>query len=122
MPTIDAATENIFMENVELGKGLIVGDGSYNAGISSAAIVVQHQRTNIIDDKKRNTQSVTVPGHAEEQSSYRGELLGGILAGIVFANKVCNENNIKEGKCTMGCDNKGALAATRVVSAGKLQI
>jgi hypothetical protein len=52
-----------------------------------------------------------VPGHPEEQSSYRGEL-GGILAGIVFANKVCNENNIKEGKCIMGCDNKGALSAS----------
>jgi hypothetical protein len=103
--------EQIFMDQVKLHKGLIVGDGSYKAGRSSAAIVVQHQRTNNIDDAKKNTQTVTVPGHAKEQSSYRGEL-GGILAGVVFANKVCEDNNITEGKCTMGCDNMGALSAS----------
>ena len=103
--------EQFFMEQVQRGKGLIVGDGSYKAGRSSAAIVIQHQRTNTIDENKRNTQTVTVPGHAREQSSYRGEL-GGILAGIVYANSACKSNNITEGKCIMGCDNMGALSAS----------
>ena len=50
-----------------------------------------------------------VPGQkAEEQSSYGR----GILAGIVFANKVCKDDKITEGKCTMGCDNQEALAAS----------
>ena len=101
----------VFMEQVRLSKGLVVGDGSYKDGRSSAAIVVQHQRSKNIDSRKRNTQSVTVPGHAKEQSSYRGEL-GGILTAIVYTNKQCKENNITEGKCIMGCDNKGALAAS----------
>jgi hypothetical protein len=48
---------------------------------------------------------------SSEQSSYRGEL-GGILAGIVYANTVCKSNNITEGKCIMGCDNMGALSAS----------
>jgi hypothetical protein len=39
-----------------------------------------------------------------KNKAHRGEL-GGILAGIVFANKVCKNYNITEGKCTMGCDN-----------------
>ena len=91
--------EKFFVAQVKSGKGLIVGDGSYKAGRSSAAIVVQHQRTENLDESKKNTQMVTVPGHPQEQSSYRGEL-GGILAGIVFANKACEAHNIKDGKCT----------------------
>jgi hypothetical protein len=111
LSTIDDASENFFMEQVRSRRGLVVGDGSYKNGRSSAAIVVQHQRTRNIDTGKKNTQSVTVPGHAKEQSSYRGEL-GGILTAIVYTNKKCKENNITEGKCIMGCDNKGALAAS----------
>ena len=99
------------MAQVRQRKGLVVGDGSYKDGRSSAAIVVQHQRSKNIDPRKKNTQSVTVPGHAKEQSSYRGEL-GGILAAIVYTNKKCKQNNITEGKCTLGCDNKGALSAS----------
>ena len=104
------STSMIDLES-ETGKGLIVADGSYKDGRSSAAIVVQHQRMKNIDENTRNTQSVTVPGHPDEQSSYRGEL-GGILAGIVYTNRKCEENNITSGKCVFGCDNKGALAAS----------
>ena len=109
--TIDLESERNFIEQIEIGKGLLVADGSYKNGRSSAAIVAQHQRTESIDQNCRNTQTVTVPGHPSEQSSYRGEL-GGILAGIVYTNKKCEENNITEGKCIFGCDNKGALAAS----------
>ena len=47
--SIDLESERKFMAQVESRKGLIVADGSYKDGRSSAAIVVQHQRTEIIE-------------------------------------------------------------------------
>ena len=104
--TIDLESERNFMAQIESSKGLIVADGSYKDGRSSAAIVVQHQRTKTIDKNILNTQTVTVHGHQDEQSSYRGEL-GGILAGIVYTNKKCEENNITSGKCVLAAIIKG---------------
>jgi len=53
---------------------------------------------------------VTIPDNKDEQSSYRGEL-SGILSGIFFTNELCRKKNVTSGKCTLGCDNTGALLA-----------
>jgi hypothetical protein len=47
--TIDLESERNFMAQIESSKGLIVADGSYKDGRSSAAIVAQHQRTKTIE-------------------------------------------------------------------------
>ena len=65
-------------------------------------------------DNPRNSTNhvtVTIPGPAKEQSSYRGEL-GGILAGIAITNRLLKKYNIKKGKCRFAGDNKGAIAAS----------
>ena len=59
----------------------------------------------------KNTCAVTIPGHRDEQSSYRGEL-GGILTGISIANSLLTKEGITSGECTFCCDNKGALDAS----------
>ena len=49
-----------------------------------------------------------VPGHRDEQSSYRGEL-GGILSGLAYANKIFQQSGTTSGEHVFGCDKKGAL-------------
>jgi len=94
--------EQIFIEKIRQGNGQIVSDGSCKDGRSTSAFVVL--------PNKAIQGSNTIPGEPKDQSSYRGEL-GGILASICYANKICENHNVPEGGCTMYCDNKGALCA-----------
>lgn len=88
-------------EEIHNGTAAFVSDGSYKKGRSSSAVTTIPRKNIQIAN--------TIPGNKSNQSSYRGEL-GGILASIVYANKIANEKKIK-GKATMICDNKGALNA-----------
>ena len=92
----------IFAQQVITGKAILVSDGSYKLGRSSAAFTTVPE--------KKITGSLTIPGKTTEQSSYRAEL-GGILAAVVFANNATRTHQIEDGTCTMICDNKGALAS-----------
>jgi hypothetical protein len=56
-------------------------------------------------------QSGLVHGRSEEQHSYRAELAGN-LAAITFTNTLCTQFHVTSGRCTLNCDNKGALAAS----------
>ena len=94
--------EEEYAERIRHERGEILSDGSYKNNRSSSAFRVIH--TEILG-------SNTVPGSKEDQSSYRGELAG-ILASILYTNKVCQRKGIHQGKCTMYCDNKGALQAS----------
>ena len=69
---------------------------------------MKHQ---ILKSDNGNIHSVSVPGHRDEQSSYRGEL-GGILAGLDYATKTLRLHDVTSGTCTFSCDNKGALDAS----------
>ena len=106
--------ERQYAEDIRSQTARIVSDGSYARGRSSAAFVTQHAQTQTplreVDQKDYIHGQVTVPGHKDEQNSYRGEL-GGILASVVYTNDVCKRHDITNGKCIMGCDNTGALSA-----------
>ena len=102
--------ETYFINNIINNEGLLVGDGSYKDGRSSAAVVFQHKKTETPKKDATNYISTTVPGPRKDQSSYRGEL-GSILSGIATTNLILNKYNITKGSCTFACDNKGALAA-----------
>ena len=95
--------ERIFGQQIIQGRGILVSDGSYKNHRSSAAFTT-------VPDKVIKG-SLTIPGNKHDQSSYRAEL-GGILSAIVFANSISKKFDILEGKCTMICDNKGALSAS----------
>ena len=89
---------------------MVVGDGSYKSGQSATAFVVNHHKSAEMMEPYRNVHSLVVPGHSDDQNSYRAEL-GGLLAGI---NKIVNERSrrmkrVITGKCLFACDNKGAL-------------
>ncbi len=56
------------------------------------------------------TGSNVVPGRAEDQSSYHGEL-GGILCSIMCVNEIMKKHKIQRGTITLGCDNEGAIKA-----------
>ncbi|GFH61757.1 hypothetical protein CTEN210_18233 [Chaetoceros tenuissimus] len=94
--------KEILAEEMRQGTAVFVSDGSYKGDRSSAAVTTV--------PRKKIKISTTVPGNKSNQSSYRGEL-GGILASIIYANKVAKEKNI-QGRATMVCDNKGALDAS----------
>ena len=108
--TLDNTAIETFTTAVQQGTGLVVADGSYKTGRSAAAIIFQHTKNNG-QIENNNTYSVTVPGHTDEQSSYRGEL-GGILSGLANSHRLLHKNGITSGKCVFGCDNKGALEAS----------
>ena len=93
--------EATFLDKIESHQGHVVSDGSYKNGRSSSAFRVVH--TDILG-------SNTVPGNKTDQSSYRGELAG-ILAGIMYTNRICRRKGVTSGTCTYHCDNKGALQA-----------
>ena len=80
-----------------------MSDGLYNHGRLLAAFMTITEHT--------ISGSTTIPGHKHDHSLYRGEL-GGILPAIIVINELCKKYNVKEGKCTIGVDNKGALAST----------
>ena len=107
---ISEIAKDKFMTAVQQGVGFIVADGSYKTGRSSAAVIFQHQKMNEYTEKN-NVYAVIIPGHKDEQSSYKGES-GGILTGLAYANRLLRLGGITEGKCIIGCDNKGALDAS----------
>ena len=113
---IEPLEEDMFVDNIERDEGLVVGDGSYKGGQSTAAFVVNHIKTTEMEEHYCNVQALDVPGHSDDQNSYRAEL-GGILAGIVYTNSAVIKRSRKknrpiDGKCVFACDNKGALDAS----------
>ena len=102
LPQVESAEtdESIFARQIIQGNGITVSDSSYKSHRSSAAFTTAPE--------KAIQGSLTIPGNKNDQSSYRAEL-GGILASIVYTNKIATKYNITQGTCTMICDNKGAL-------------
>ena len=75
------------------GEGSAVCDGSYKQGQLGATFVVQHEHmTRANAREKRHFQSVTIPDHPIDQSSYRGEL-GGILAATIHERDMSKNKN-----------------------------
>ena len=109
--TVGEVEKNLYLQKITEGEGSVVCDGSYKEGRSTATFVVQHEKMTRVEARdKLHYQSVTIPGHPIDQSSYRGEL-GGILASIAYTNEICQRERT-EGTCTLACDNKGALSAS----------
>jgi len=108
-----------FVSDIKTQKGKIVSDGSYKGGHSTAGFIMVG--SNVIANRGADVQmdnrtivhgQMMLPAsNNKKHSSYRGEL-GGILATVVFTNKVCSRvHNITTGKCEIVLDNKGAIAA-----------
>ena len=109
--TVGEEEAQLYVQKISQGEGSAVCDGSYKQGRSTATFVVQHEKMSQEEARqKRHHQSVTVPGHPIDQSSYRGEL-GGILSTIAYTNELCKRTGT-EGTCTLACDNIGALSAS----------
>ena len=102
LPQVDSTDtdESIFARQLIQGNGITVSDSSYKNHRSSASFTTAPE--------KAIQGSLTIPGNKNDQSSYRAEL-GGILASIVYTNKIAKKYDIPQGTCTMICDNKGAL-------------
>ena len=80
-----------------------MSDGSF--ALRKSAALFNTITSNITSGSK------TIPGAKQDHSSYRGEL-GGVLPAVVVTNELCGKYNLTTGKCTLGCDNKGALASS----------
>jgi hypothetical protein len=81
----------------------IVSDGSYKNGISTAACILTYPGS-------RRTLNVRchIPGEAQFQDSYRGEL-GGIFAAIIITELLRKFSGIATATVEIGCDGKEAL-------------
>jgi len=92
----------------------VVSDGSYKKGHSTAGFVTVGKvmaTRNEIQLNSRIHGQITLPStNKKDHSSYRGEL-GGILAAVMYTNKVCNKHKVSAGTCEIGSDSKGVIAA-----------
>ena len=91
-----------FAFSIQANNGRIVCDGSFKDGKSSSAFLSMTK--NVV----RGTN--IVPGRAQDQSAYRGEM-GGILGSIIMAKKLCKKYKVPKGTLTIGCDCEGAIKA-----------
>jgi ribonuclease HI len=104
-----------FLYNILLHNGNIFTDGSSDKGKATYAVVVQPPAFNC-DLQQIDTESFIhfagqVEGSADDTHSYRAELAG-ILSAIEFTNNACTQKGLTTGRCTIYCDNKGALLAS----------
>ena len=68
-PTISERASNTFLARIQNNEGLIVTDGSYKEGKSTATFVVLHEAAEELNIDICNCQRVTVPGHPMDQNS-----------------------------------------------------
>lgn len=103
-----------YLYNIQLNNGLIISDGSFDKDVMTYAYVAQpkkhHERLQNIDYTTILHGSGHASGDRADGNSYRAELAG-MLAAITFTNSVCTRYNVGKGRCTIYCDNKGALNA-----------
>ena len=100
--TTTPSIDNI-MQDLEKGTLVGVSDGSYKEGIGTASYIIEN-----LSGTERIIGLIEVPGHEDEQDSYRSELAG--LYGIVLVLELLESysTNIK-GHIVIACDGKGAL-------------
>jgi len=112
-PHMDPKTRR-FMYNILLDNGIIFSDGSFHNHKASYAVLAQPCGTwnsiTDIDYDQLFYHSGLVTGSEWDINSYRAELQG-ILIAITITNDLCQSTGITCGKCTLYCDNKGALSA-----------
>jgi hypothetical protein len=103
-----------FVYHLRIHNGIVVSDGSYKDGHATFAFLAQpiHHQCDIhqLPWDSLLYKTGCIIGSDEDTNAYRAELAG-ILAAIEFTNKLCHEENILDGTCTLYCDNKGALSA-----------
>ena len=107
--------ESFFCYHISLHNGIIISDGSYNGTKASFAYIAQPITVTVplqqVEFETILHGTGDVFGSTGDVNAYRAELTG-ILAAITFTNTICTKFNIKNGTCTMYCDNKGALSAS----------
>ena len=91
------------IEGIISGNTIAVSDGSFKPGKGTAAFGFLNRITGM---KFRGC--LRSPGHAEDQSPYRSELVG--LAGIIkLVRNLEKEGKIPHGRIEVACDGKSAL-------------
>ena len=102
------------MNNIKNQRAKVVSNGSYKKGHSTAGFMTVGKVKLTRDEIKLNSRvhgQITLPStNKKDHSSYRGEL-GGILAAVVFTNKICKKHKVSGRTSKIGLDNKGAIAA-----------
>jgi hypothetical protein len=92
------------LPDIQSGSVLVVSDGSYNptTKLGTAAWILEGRLSNI-----QISGSVITPGSASEQSAYRSELAG-ILVAITVINALASFHNLKTS-LTLHCDCESGL-------------
>ena len=116
LPAVNTSEEleQDFVNKSKNQRAKVVSDGSHKKGHSTAGFVTVGKVKSTRDEIELNSRvhgQITLPStNKKDHSSYRGEL-GGILAAIVYTNKVCKKHKVSAETCEIGLDNKGAIAA-----------
>ena len=91
--------------DIRKGTAIAVSDGSYvkELGLGTAAWIIESE-----DGSQYIRGTCISPGPRTIQSAYRSEAIG-LLAIIDYLHTLCDQQNLKEGKCTIACDGITAL-------------
>jgi hypothetical protein len=80
-----------------------VSDGSFKESFGTASWVILDRGS-----AHRLTGDLVVPGHPDDQNSYRSELAG-LYAMILMVSNICCQYGLTEGAIEIGCDGQEAL-------------
>jgi hypothetical protein len=100
--TFHSADEGfILADGIIKGVAMAVSDGSYKNHIGTSGFILRgaNRQIGAIGDN-------VVPGNPHEQSSYRSELAGGVLA---LVSTVCKKYDITDGSILLALDGEQAL-------------
>jgi hypothetical protein len=88
---------------LQVGRCIGVSDGSFKEKFGTASWVLLDPSTNC-----RLMGDLVVPGHPDDQNSYRSELAG-IYAMVMILHNICQHFGITTGGVEIGCDGQEAL-------------
>jgi hypothetical protein len=93
----------VLAESIKIGTATAVSDGSYRYPIGTSGFVLRGT------NRKLGALGLnTVPGNANEQSSFRSELAG-ISGVIAILSAVCNKHKITSGSIKIALDGQQAM-------------
>ena len=85
-------------------RALAISDGSLKHSRGTSAFIIEDEGV----EESRIHGSNRVPGHAEDQSSFRSEIMG-VLGIILLAEQVCIQFKVDRGSVRIGLDGQSAV-------------
>ena len=93
-----------FAQAIMEGQAIVVSDGSYAKGRTTAGFVA----TRMYDARHRLKACNEVAGTIKQQNAYRGELAG-VYGGLTLTELICELHQVRGGKIKIALDGEAAM-------------